>query len=76
MIKSKTQVRKLVNLTCPRQWDRPPVYHISFAYYERAEAGGLIWTGDNESCKFTEEELYEVLKSYLKPGHVEVTRVR
>ena len=36
----------------------------------------MIWTGDNESCKFTEEELYEVLKSYLKPGHVEVARVR
>lgn len=57
-----TEIRKLVNFTCPASWDKNGKYHISFAYYDER----LNFTGKSEGVELTEEELYIVLKPHLQ----------
>ena len=67
-------IRKLTTFTCSSQWDKPPLYRVSFAYYEKDRFGYLQWTGDSEHCELTEDELYEILKPKLNTEHTEVKR--
>jgi len=57
-------IRKLVTLA--EGFYNAGKWYISFAYYNRDEFGRLEWTGDSESCEFTEDELYELVKPRLK----------
>jgi len=65
-------IRKLTTFTCPSEWEKLPLYRISFAYYQRDKFGNLQWTGDSERCELTEGELYEMLKPKLNTEHTEV----
>lgn len=65
-------IRKLVTLA--NGFYNVGKWFVDFAYYNKDEFGHLEWTGDSESCEFTEDELYELVKPKLKKEHEEIKR--
>ena len=65
-------IRRLTTLA--EGFFNPGKWYISFGYYKRDKFDHLEWTGDSESCEFTEDELYELVKPRLKAEHTEIKR--
>ena len=57
-------IRKLISFTSPPtfDWAKRGEYHIEYAYYDQDHR----YTGKSEEIRLSEDELYKILKPYLK----------